>query len=185
MSCALTRGRTEGCRDNQGGVRNVYLLKYIDYPFGSIVLNGQEVVSFPFSNIFKYETQDASYSETITNDEKGVSFNQNLTFTLIKQDLLTTNELKRIQRIDLRYIVEFNDGTFRLGGLYNGAQITSITINSGGSKSDLNGYQINIQGSEEISAPFTTLDVISENNFLLLEDSFYYLLETGDKIILQ
>ena len=130
MSCALTSGRTEGCRDNQGGVRNVYLLKYVDYPFGSIALNGQEVTSFPFSTLYKYETQDASYSETISNDENGVSFSQNLTFTLTKQDLLTTKELDRAQRIDLRYIVEFNDGTFRFGGLYNGAQITSITINS-------------------------------------------------------
>lgn len=184
MSCALTRGRKEGCRDNQGGVRAVYLAKYVDIPFGSIVRNGQEVVSFPSTTFYKYETQNAQFSEQISNDENGVNYTQNLTFVLTKQDLLTTQELDRAQRVDLRFLVEFNDGSVRFGGLYNGAQITSIAIESGGGKGDLNGYNITIEGSEEISAPFTSI-LSDEDFFLLLEDSFNYLLETGDKIVLE
>ena len=184
MSCALTRGRNEGCRDNIGGVKAIYLTKFVDYPFGSIVRNGQEVTAFPSTTFFKYETDQASFNEAITNDEQGISYRQSLTFTLTKQDLLTTNELDRAQKIDLRFLVEFNDGSIRFGGLYNAAQITSIGIESGGSKSDLNGYRITIEGNEEISAPFTSLDIFGAN-FLLLEDGFFYLLETGDKIVLE
>ena len=184
MSCALTSGRTEGCFDNVGGIKAVYLLKYVDYPFGSIVRNGQEVIEFPASTIYKYETQSANFNESIKNDQEGVSYSQSLTFTLTKQDLLTTSELDRAQKVDLRYLVEFNDGSVRFGGLYNGAQITTIAIQSGGNKADLNGYNITIEGSEEISAPFTSLDVF-DANFLLLEDGFFYLLETGDKIRLE
>lgn len=185
MSCALTSGRTEGCFDNIGGIKAIYLLKYVDYPFGQIVRNGQEVIEFPVSTVYKYETQTANFNESITNDQEGVNYSQTLTFTLTKQDLLTTNELDRAQRVDLRFLVEFNDGSVRIGGLYNGAQITTIAIESGGTKSDLNGYRITIQGSEEISAPFTNLSVITENDFLLLEDGFYVLLEDSGKVILE
>ena len=184
MSCALTSGRTEGCFDNVGGIKAVYLLKYVDYPFGSIVRNGQEVIEFPASTIYKYETQSANFNESIKNDQEGVSYSQSLTFTLTKQDLLTTSELDRAQKVDLRYLVEFNDGSVRFGGLYNGAQITTIAIQSGGVKSDLNGYNITIQGSEEISAPFTNLNIL-DGQFLLLEDGLFYLLEDNNKIVLE
>ena len=184
MSCALTSGRTEGCFDNVGGIKAIYLLKYVDYPFGSIVRDGQEVIEFPTSTIYKYETQSANFNESIKNDQEGVSYSQSLTFTLTKQDLLTTSELDRAQKVDLRYLVEFNDGSVRFGGLYNGAQITTIAIQSGGTKSDLNGYNITIQGSEEISAPFTNLNIL-DGQFLLLEDGLFYLLEDNNKIVLE
>lgn len=184
MSCGLTSGRIEGCFDNIGGIKNIYLFKFIEYPFNTIIRDGQEITSFPDSTLFKYETQEATFSEQIVNDENGVKFDQTLNFTLTKQDLLTTNELDVATKIDLRYLVEFNDGRVKIGGLYNGAQITSISLESGGNKGDLNGYRITISGSEEFSGYFTTLSIF-EGNFLLLEDSFNYLLETGDKIILQ
>ena len=185
MSCALSKGRTEiVCRDNVGGVKAIYLAKYEYYPNASIVRNGQQVTSFPSTTLFKYETENANFSETINNDENGVSYSQSLEFTLTKSDLITTLELDRAQRIDLRFVVEFNDGSFRFGGLYHGAKIERYTIESGSSKASLNGYNITITSEEEISAPFVNIDIFS-SEFLLLENGFYLLLETGDKIILE
>lgn len=183
MSCGLTSGRIEGCFDNVGGIKAIYLFKFVEYPFNTIIRTGQEVTSFPNVTTFKYETNDATFNETIVNDENGVRYDQTLNFTLLKQDVLTTQELNRATKIDLRYLVEFNDGKVKIGGLYAGAQITSIELASGGSKGDLNGYRITISGSEEFSGYFTTLPVF-ESNVLLLEDGFNYLLETGDKILL-
>lgn len=184
MSCGLTKGRTEGCFDNIGGVKNIYLFNYVDYPFTAIVRDGQEVTRFPSSTLYKYEPQGANFSEQISNDANGVKYDQTLSFTLTKQDRLTTDELNRAQQIDLRYLVEFNDGLIKIGGLYNGAKITQISIISGGSKGDLNGYNITITGSEEVSASFTSFNVIT-SNLLQLENDFYYLLENGSSVILE
>ena len=131
MSCALTKGRNEiSCYDNIGGVKSVYIMKYVDYPYTLIQgVRGVEVTSFPLTTLYKYETQTADFSQSISNDENGVNYEQTLTFTLTKQDNLTTQELDRAQRIDLRYVVEFNDGTYRFGGVYNGAKIESIKYN--------------------------------------------------------
>ena len=90
-----------------------------------------------------------------------------------------------MQSIDLRYIVQYNSGKLRMGGVYNSSSITSYSIESGGAKSSLNGYNITIGGTEEYAAPFiSSLNIISSNS-ILLEDSFYLLLEDTGKIILQ
>jgi len=185
MSCGLTSGRTEiACRDNIGGVKAVYLFKYIDYPYTQIQgVRGVSVTDFPDTDLFKYETTNANFSETINNDEEGISYTQSLSFTLFKQDILTTQELKIATDIDLRYIVEFNNGDYKIGGLWNGAKISSLTLDSGGSKTSLNGYNITIESEEEYAAAFFNFNVFG--NFLLLEDSFNILLETGSKINLE
>lgn len=185
MSCGLTSGRKEiSCRDNIGGVKAVYLSKFIDYSFNQIEgVRGVNVTSFPSTTFFKYETQNANFSETINNDEEGISYAQSLTFTLFKSDLLTTQELNKATNIDLRYLVEFNNGDFKIGGLWNGAKISSLDINSGGSKQDLNGYNITIESEEEYQSAFFDPNIIGD--FLLLEDSFNILLETSGKINLE
>lgn len=186
MSCALTRGRTElACRDNIGGVRRIFLAKFANYTFKQIGgTRGVEVTSFPTTTFYQYECENASYSESISNNADGVSFNQTLQFTLTKSDLITTNELDRAQKIDLYAVAELNDGTQRILGLFNGARINNYTIESGGAKSDLNGYNVTIQATEEYAAAFFDTSLVGEN-FLLLEDSFNYLLETGDLIELE
>ena len=182
MSCALTSGRREiSCRNNIGGLKNIYLFKYDAY---NIVLSGQEVVTFPDIGLFKYEIRVGDFKQSIENDENGIVYSQDLNFTLFKQDLLTSLELNRATNIDLMYIVEFNDGTYRLGGLRNGASITSLELVSGGSKGELNGYNITISGKELLEAPFIDADTFLELSFLLLEDDFNLLLEDDFKIIL-
>jgi len=188
MSCTLISGRTEiGCRSNIGGVKSVYLFPFVDYAYNLIGgVRGVEITSFPSTTLYKYETTGANFSETITNDDNGVSYEQSLTFTLFKQDLLTTNELNRLTQIDLRYIVEYNDGTYKMGGVYNGARLEDYSIESGGNKSSLNGYNLTFNSTEEYLAPFMSEALVLglASGFLLLETDFNVLLETGDKIIL-
>ena len=153
----LTKGRSElSCYNNIGGIKNVYLFKYVDTAYNLIVTSGLELTSFPSTYIYKYEIKGGSFTENIQNDEQGVLYQQNCSFTLLQQDLLTTNELDNITKIDLRYIVEFNDGTFKIGGLYNGAKITSLDLASGGSKGSFNGYSISINSSEEYESFYIT-----------------------------
>lgn len=186
MSCVLIKGRKEPlCRDSVGGIKNVYLFKYIPYAYNLIQgVRGVEITSFPDITLFKYEVINGNFSETITNDDNGVSYSQSLTFTLFKQDVSTTNELDNLQKIDLRYIVEYNNGSLKMGGVYNGARLESYTIDSGSSKSSLNGYNLTFSSQEEYSAPFINeLPIIGD--YLLLEDNFNILLEDSNFIILQ
>lgn len=181
----LTKGRTEPPRNNISGIKAVYLFSFVDYAYNLIEgVRGVEITSFPSTTLYKYETSNAVFSETINNDEKGVSYEQSLTFTLFKQDLLTTNELDRLTKIDLRYIIELNDGSFKMAGVYNGVSLEDYSIESGGSKSDLNGYNLTFNSIEEYAAPFlTNLNVLG--GYLLLEDNFNLLLEDSELIILE
>jgi len=186
MSCTLTRGRTEPCKDNIGGIKYVYLFPFIEYSYSQITgVRGVEILTFPETSIYKYEVTNGNFSESIINDDNGIKYDQTLTFTLFKQDLDTTNELNVLKSIDLRYIVQYNNGNLKMGGVYNGARLENYTIESGGSKSSLNGYNLTIGGSEEYSAPFLENLNILGNNLLLLENNFYLLLEDSGKIILE
>jgi hypothetical protein len=184
MSCTLTTGRNEPlCRDSIGGVKNVYLFSFTQYAYNLIGgVRGVNITSFPENTYYKYEVTDGNFSETITNDENGISYSPSLTFTLFKQDLATTRELDLMQKIDLRYIVEFNNGDLKMGGVYNGARLDSYTINSGSSKGSLNGYSLTFSGEEEFAAPFVSREIIE--GLLLLENGFNLLLEDSGKIIL-
>ena len=184
MSCTLTTGRSEPlCRDNIGGVKSVYLFSFTQYAYNLIQgVRGVNITSFPDNTYYKYEVTGANFSETIKNDENGISYSQNLTFTLLKQDTGTTRELDLMQKLDLRYIVEFNNGDLKMGGVYNGARLDSYTINSGSSKGSLNGYSLTFSGEEEFASPFVSREII--DGFLLLEDGFNLLLENSGKIIL-
>jgi len=186
MSCTLTNGRTEPlCRDNIGGIKSVYLAKYVDYTYNLIEgVRGSEITGFPNTTLYKYEVTNGNFSETITNDEQGVSYSQSLTFTLFKQDLLTTNELNRLKDIDLRYLVEYNNGDFKMGGVYNGATLDNFTIDAGTSKGSLNGYNLTFTGSEEYASPFVS-DLGIFSGYLLLEDGFNLLLQDSGFIILE
>lgn len=185
MSCVLTSGRTEPCYDNVGGIKYVYLFPFVEYAYNQIEgVRGVEITSFPETTLYKYEVVNGNFSENITNDENGISYSQRLTFTLFKQDLATTTELDLMTNIDLRYIVEFNNGDLKMGGVYNGVRLDNYTIDSGGSKSSLNGYNLTFTSDEQYASPFIT-DIGVFNGYLLLETSFNYLLEDSNKIILQ
>ena len=185
----LTSGRSEPCLDNVGGIKRIYLFKYEDYTHTQIVgVKGSTLTSFPGTAIYGYECVLATFEETINNDDDGISVDQTLSFTLTKQDLLTTRKLENLLKIDVRYIVQYNNGKYRIGGLFNGAEITEIKALSGGNKADLNGYQITIKSEEEYAAAFIDdLDAagFSESLILLLEDLDILLLENSDELILE
>ena len=186
MSCVLTKGRTEPCRDGVGGVKFVYLFPFVEYDYTEILgVKGVEITQFPDTSIYKYAIKGGSFVESIENDDEGVKYNQSLSFTLIKQDLETTNELDAMSRIDLRYIVELNDGSLKMGGVYNASRLTDYSIESGGAKNSLNGYNLTFTGIEEFSAPFLDNLNILGDNLLLLENGFYLLLEDSGKIIIE
>lgn len=184
MSCTLINGRTNPC-NTISGIKRVYLFKYVQYLDTQIVcVPGSELISFPESNIYAFECVNATFDETFTNDDNGVSVNQSLSFTLKKQDAASTELLSSLLDFDLRFIVELNDGRYKIGGLYNGATVDNLTTVSGGAKQELNGYNITISANEEHTAPFVDLDdFLLSYNFII--EGVSSLIATKDDLLLE
>lgn len=187
MSCTLTSGRTHPCKDEIGGIKAVYFMPYTKYSYSQIVgVRGSTLTSFPTTNVFKYEVQGGSFNETIESKEDGFLVEQTLDFTLWKKGYFTNSELSIMEKIDLRYIVEFNNGKFRIGGLFDGARIDNITAQTGGALSELNGYNVSLSSSERWAAPFISdLSDVGFNEVIdyLFEDMISFIYMDGDNYI--
>ena len=179
----ITKGRTSlSCRNNIGGIKNVYLFSFVPLSITDYAISGSEITAFPTTDLYEFYTQDATFTENITNDEQGISYSQSLAFTMTKQDIVTSKTLSNIKDLFFSYVLRFNDGSLRIGGLLNGASL-EYTTNSGGAKSDANNYQITLNGEEETSAPFLdNLDNFSIAQYLLLENGIPLLTEDNELI---
>jgi len=176
-TCDITSGFTLGCRDNVGGITNLYILS------GSIdtvntasegVINGIT----GSGEFFKYELfrQTSDFSEAITAaPENGtVYYEQTANAVFFKLQSSTRNQIKVLaQNPNLKVIVETNNGTVDGVGQYwllgqdRGMQLLSGTGASGTAFGDLNGYNLTFTGQEpnpasEILSPLSaSLSVIT------------------------
>ena len=185
----LTAGRKEiASKDVIGGIKKVFIFPFIEYAYTLIVgVRGQVITSFPATDIYEFAITGGLMNETINNDDEGLYYDQSLTFTLKKQDKTTTYELNQLTKYPIRYIVQLNDGRFKIGGLYNGSDFEFDTT-SGGAKNELNGYNVTIKSKEEWQSAF--IDDLSSSGFtisqnLLLEDFDGLLTEDELEIILE
>ena len=158
MACDITSGFTLGCRDNAGGLRNLYILS------GSIdTITGADaglITAISGSGTFyKFELfrQTSDFSEAISSTpENGtVFYDQTLNATFFKMQSATRNQVRVLAKNpDLKIIAESNNGSvdgvgkFFLMGQENGAQLLSGTAQTGTAFGDLNGYSLTFSGQE-------------------------------------
>lgn len=186
MSCAITKGRTEPCRNNIGGVKNVYFFNYNPYTAAQITIEDGFLNSFPSSTVYKYDVVNTTFVENINNDdENGVSYSQNLSIRLLKQDLPTTKEINKLKDLIFNVVVEYESGVLRVLGLFNGCTVSGGSIAYGGAKNEFNGYEIQIEAQEEIQAPFiTSLDIITGNvfNYIFMDGENFIFMDENNYI---
>lgn len=158
MACDITSGFTLGCRDNSGGIKNLYILS------GSInTVTGADaglITGLTGSGEFyKFELfrQTSDFSEAISSTpENGtVFYDQTLNATFFKLQSATRNQVRVLAKNpDLKIVVETNNGStdgigkFFLMGQENGAQLLSGTAQTGTAFGDLNGYSLTFSGQE-------------------------------------
>jgi hypothetical protein len=158
MSCDITSGFTLGCRDNTGGIKNLYILS------GSIdsISDASEglISSISGSGVFyKFELfrQTSDFSEAIsaTPENGTVFYEQTVNATFFKLQSATRNQVRVLAKNpDLKVIVETNNGSVDGVGKYwllgeeNGVQLLSGTGATGTSFGDLNGYSLTFTGQE-------------------------------------
>jgi hypothetical protein len=158
MSCDITSGFELGCRDNTGGIKNLYILS------GSIdtITDASEGLIEAISGsgeFFQYELfrQTSDFAEAInaTPENGTVFYEQTVNATFFKLQSATRNQIRVLAKNpDLKIIVETNNGSqdnigrYWLLGEENGAQLLSGTGATGTAFGDLNGYTLTFTGQE-------------------------------------
>jgi len=157
-TCDITSGFTLGCRDNSGGIKNLYILSG---SVSSVVSVSEGLISEMTGSgeFFKFELfrQTSDYTETITSTpENGTIFyEQSVNAIFFKLQSATRNQMKVLaQNPNLKVIVETNNGSTDGVGKYfylgqeNGLQLTGGTGATGTAFGDLSGYTLNFVGQE-------------------------------------
>ena len=182
MSIGLTIGRSRQSRDIQGGFSVVYLTAFESYLRSQIITNGQKLVSFPGSFIYKFNVLNATFTEEQSEENGGKFYTQNLTFNLAKINKESNNELLKIIKKDYRAVVKDNNGKFRILGLYTGLT-SDMTTTTGGGKADFNGYKIDITATEINSALF--IDDLDDAGFIDPSEKANYIFQDENNYIFQ
>lgn len=187
----IINGYTRKRKDSVGGVRKVWLCKYVKYSRSQILTDGNILVSFPDTFIYSFHSVEASNaSESMEQNEGGKFYNQSISLTFQGAD---QKEVELLQNIDFRILYLDNNGIYKIFGLHNGMEAGTITYETGGAKSSLNGFKITFTGKEKEESVFVVdlgtvgfieEDTVIEHN-LLLQNSDFFMLENNDNLILQ
>ena len=157
MSCDLSKGRLELCKDSIGGIKAVF---FMNAGNGVIVESAEDIItSLGVVTVYKYETKDTSnFEETINSSrETGTTFwEQVLNLTIKKLDAVTRKELKLMAYGNPYVFVQDNNDNLIMLGRTFGMEVTGGTVTSGTALGDMSGYTMVLTGREPESANFLT-----------------------------
>ncbi len=170
MSCDITNGRVEECKDSVSGLKAIYFANFDDLDTDNItydVTNTDTIDTWvPAAQIslYKYELKSNENSFTTavqTSRDNGTTFfEQTLAISLKKQDQAMHKQIKLLAYGRPRIIVQSMTNQFFLMGLAQGCDTTAGEISSGAALGDFNGYKLTFVASEVLPANF--VDVSTE-----------------------
>ena len=146
MSCDITNGRVEECKDSVSGLKAIYFANFDDLDTDKYELKSNE-------NSFTTAVQ--------TSRDNGTTFfEQTLQISLKKQDFAMHKNIKLLAYGRPRIIVRTMTDQFFLMGLAQGCDTTAGEISSGAALGDFNGYKLTFVASEVLPANF--IDITSQ-----------------------
>jgi hypothetical protein len=161
MSCDISLGRIEQCKDSNGGLNAVYFVNFGDATSYTVV---DDVITAVLGtpSAFKYELKGTStFTQTVTSSrENGTTFVDQIVSLSLKK--LTSADHKQLKLLSFgrpQVIIEDNNGNRFLAGKTKGVDLTSNVISTGAALGDASGYQIEMQGMEPLAANFITGDL--------------------------
>lgn len=158
MACILSNGFTLGCRDNTGGIQEVYIMEYngdaLTYTYGTDNIIGTFSGATVSAYTFEQDNEVASFTENGQfSVENGTSFyEQTLTITLPKMDASLRNKILILGQGKWRLIIKDQRGKYWLMGKQNPVRVSASTPGLGKAYGDLNGAVITFMGKEPESA---------------------------------
>ena len=174
MSCEITNGRLEVCKDAVGGIDAVYFINFGSYDPSTITyVSSTDTIDAinGVSSLYKYELKGTNSFEQVFNSSRdnGTTFvEQTLTMTLKKQDATTHKNVKLLAYGRPNVVVRNRNNQYFLAGLERGMEITTANIANGTAMGDLNGYTLTFVGQEKILA--NLLDCSTEAGLSALFD---------------
>ncbi len=164
MSCLITNGRLEACKDGISGIRDIYFINFGEIEtvtYGGTAPDfGDDIVGITgVAKLYKYELKGANTFDQniISSRANGTTFfEQMLTIQFKRQDVATTRNIKFISYGRPHIVVRTRTEEFFLMGLQEGADVDSGSINSGTEYGDYNGYQLSMKASEIVPANWLT-----------------------------
>lgn len=152
MSCNLTAGISKGCRDNAGGIVEVYLANYPnDLKFTEVsgVITSITGLTSAFYK-FVPNKNSSNWAENIQSSiENGtIGYEQVITLVFSKNDSILRNAIKMLGQANLVAIVRDKNEQYWFLGAQNGLEVTGGGSSSGTLMNDLNGWTITISGTE-------------------------------------
>ena len=175
MSCEISHGRVEECKDSVSGLKAIYIINFDDLNEDSAVFDttlDQEDqldtwtpvdTSTPL-NIYKYELKSTANALNTTinasRDNGTTFFTQELVVNLKRQDVVTHKQVKLLSYGRPRIIARTMTDQFFMLGFAQGCDVSAGTIGSGAALGDFNGYQLTFTAEEELPPLF--IDAASE-----------------------
>jgi len=189
MSCEISHGRVEECKDSVSGLKAIYIINFDDLNEDSAVFDtanadeSDELESWiPVDtatplNIYKYELKSTANALNTTinasRDNGTTFFTQELVVNLKRQDVVTHKQVKLLSYGRPRIIARSMTDQFFLLGFAQGCDVSAGTIGTGAALGDFNGYQLTFTAEEELPPlfidcnkeedPATGLDAVFNN----------------------
>jgi hypothetical protein len=154
MACVLTSGYSLGCRDNIGGIAEVYIGEWngdsLGYTFGTNSIITAFTGATGSFYTFEQEIETGSYTENgVFSTENGTAFyEQTLAITLHKLEASLRNQILILGQGKWRIIIKDQRGKYWLMGKQNPVRVSASTPGLGKAYGDLNGAVITFMGKE-------------------------------------
>lgn len=178
MSCDISQGRLEACKDAVSGIDAIYIINYgINYPtdvtFNTVNPEFSDVITDiqGITTLYKFELKGAnSFEQTIqsSRDNGTTFFEQVVVAQLKRQDMATHKTIKLLAYGRPHIVIRDRNLNFFLAGLERGCDVTAGTFSTGSALGDFSGYNLTFTGMENIPAPF--LDCNDEASLSALFD---------------
>lgn len=157
-SCILTSGYQLGCRDNIGGIQEVYIGEWngdaMTYVMGADNIIGTFSGTTASFYTFEQEIETASFTENgVFSIENGTSFYEmTLTISLHKLEATLRNQILVLGQGKWRIIIKDQRGLYHFMGFQNPVRVSASTPGVGKAYGDLNGAVITFMGKEPAPA---------------------------------
>ena len=157
MSCDISRGRLEPCKDSVGGLNAVYFINKGGITAGYDVTDTDVIDDLGSPTAYKFDIKGGStYTENITSSRENgtTTFEQVLELQLTK---LTKEDHKTVKLLAYgspHILIEDNNGNVFVAGLEHGLDVSGGTIVSGAAMGDMSGYTLTFSGIEKAPANF-------------------------------
>ena len=157
-TCLLTSGYTLGCRDNIGGVAEVYIGEYNGSSLGYQLGTDNIIGTFSGGTVsfytFQQEIETASFTENGNfSIENGTSYYEmTLSIVLHKLEAALRNKILLLGQGKWRVIVKDQRGKYWLMGYQNPVRVSASTPGVGKAYGDMNGATITFIGKEPVPA---------------------------------